>query len=62
MKTITKEQHLKMQKNNCQKGKHKLRENQFGVVFCTICGLLSTSVGNVEKLTDDDKIEIIYVK
>ena len=59
MKTITKE-HLKMLKNNnCQKGKHRLRENQFGVVFCTICGLLSTSVGNVEKLTDDDKIKII---
>ena len=62
MKTITKEQYLKVQKNNYQKGKHRLRENQFGVVFCTICGLLSTAVGNVEKLIDDDKIKIIYVK
>ena len=60
MKIITKEQHLKMQKNNCQKGKHRLRENQFGVVFCTICGLLSTSVGNVEKLMEEDKLKIEY--
>jgi hypothetical protein len=43
----------------CQKGKHKLRENNFGVVFCTRCGLLSTSVGAVEKLTEDDKIKVV---
>lgn len=58
MKTLNKEQYLKVLKNNCQKGKHRLRENQFGVVFCTIYGLLSTSVGNVEKLMKEDKIEI----
>lgn len=38
----------------CQKGKHKLRENQFGIVWCTRCGLLSTSVGSAEKLREDD--------
>jgi hypothetical protein len=38
----------------CQKGKHKLRENQFGIVWCTRCGLLSTSVGSAEKLSEDD--------
>jgi hypothetical protein len=43
----------------CQKGKHKLRENNFGVVFCTRCGLLSASVGAVEKLTEDDKIKVV---
>lgn len=38
----------------CQKGKHKLRENKFGIVWCTRCGLLSTSVGSAEKLSEDD--------
>jgi len=38
----------------CQKGKHKLRENQFGIVWCTRCGLLSTSVGSAEKLSEND--------
>lgn len=42
----------------CKKGKHKLRENKFGIVFCTRCGLLSTSVGNVEKLQENDKLII----
>lgn len=43
----------------CQKGKHKLRENQFGVVWCVRCGLLSTSVGNVDKIKSE---EILIVK
>lgn len=42
----------------CQKGKHKLRENEFGVVWCVRCGLLSTSVGNADKLCEDDKIVV----
>lgn len=42
----------------CSKGKHKLRENQFGIVWCTRCGLLSTSVGSAEILSDDDKIVV----
>jgi hypothetical protein len=46
----------------CSKGKHKLRENDYGIVFCTRCGLLSTSVGNAEKLTEDDKIIVICEK
>lgn len=54
---ITKEQFQKKLKL-CQKGKHKLRENEFGVVFCTVCGLLSTSVGNVPKLKEEDKLVI----
>ena len=58
---ITKEQFQNKLKV-CQKGKHKLRENEFGVVFCTICGLLSTSVGNVPKLKEEDKLIIINDK
>ena len=58
MKHITNDQFVNNLKI-CQKGKHKLRENNFGVVFCTRCGLLSTSVGAVEKLTEDDKIKVV---
>lgn len=54
-KEITQEQFVKGLAI-CSKGKHKLRENNFGVVFCVRCGLLSTSVGNAEKLTADDKV------
>lgn len=53
MKTITKEQFANGLKI-CQKGKHKLRENEFGIVWCVRCGLLSTSVGSAEKLNSDD--------
>lgn len=42
---------------NCKKGKHKLRENNFGVCWCVKCGLLSTSVGASSKL-EEDKIII----
>ncbi len=38
---------------------HKLRENEFGVVFCIRCGLLSTSIGNVPKL---EKHEILKIE
>lgn len=54
-KEITLEQYEKVL-INCKKGKHKLRENDFGVVFCVRCGLLSTSVGGATKLLDEDKI------
>lgn len=42
----------------CKKGKHKLRENKFGVTWCVRCGLLSTSVGGAQTLDDNDKIII----
>jgi len=58
MKHITNDQFVNNLKI-CQKGKHKLRENNFGVVFCVRCGLLSTSVGAVEKLTENDKIKVV---
>lgn len=57
MKTITTEQHQKLVQI-CAKGKHKLRENSFGVVFCVKCGLLSTSVGIVPKILEEDKLLI----
>lgn len=57
MTTITPERHQSMLKI-CAKGKHKLRENSFGVVFCVRCGLLSTSVGIVPKILEEDKLLI----
>lgn len=56
-KIITDEQFINGTKF-CVKSKHKLRENSFGIVWCVKCGLLSTSVGNVPKLSDDDKLII----
>lgn len=41
----------------CNKGKHRLRENNFGVTWCVICGLLSNGE-TPDKLTDDDRILI----
>ena len=43
--------------NQCKK-QHKLRENEFGVVWCIRCGLLSTSIGNANKLEKHEILEI----
>lgn len=59
--TLTAEQHQHRLKQ-CKAGKHKLRENAFGVVWCTNCGLLSTSVGNAKKLEESDKLIIVTNK
>lgn len=42
----------------CKKGKHKLRENKFGVTWCVRCGLLSTTIGTAQLLKEEDKIII----
>lgn len=39
--------------NNCNKRKHKLRENNFGVVWCVNCGMLSNTL-NAQKLNKED--------
>lgn len=39
---------------NCDKGKHKLRDNAFGVTWCVTCGFLSTKPSGI-LLTEDDK-------
>lgn len=41
MRQITREIYNKMLQNNCNKSKHRLRINNFGITWCTICGLLS---------------------
>ena len=50
-----KEQYLKQINNYCQKGKHKLRTNQYGVTWCVRCGLLSNST-NEPLLKEEEKI------
>lgn len=42
----------------CKSGKHKLRENPFGVTWCTRCGLLSNSLG-AAPLEDGDALIIV---
>lgn len=58
MKVINHERYKLLLERYCNKGKHRIRENNFGVCWCTICGLLSS--GDVpDKLVDDDKLLII---
>lgn len=47
----------KMLKNNCDKGKHRLRINPYGVCWCVICGQLSTT-NNAQLLSDGDGLTI----
>ena len=57
MRQISPEQWQKMLANNCNKSKHRLRRNNFGITFCCICGLLSNSV-NEPLATEDEKLLI----
>ena len=34
-------------RDNCEKGKHKLRDNNFGITWCIVCGLLSNKPSNI---------------
>ena len=60
-KSISKEQHLRMLKL-CENGKHKFRENKFGVTWCVVCGLLSTSIGFAKSLVTNDTLIIEKTK
>lgn len=56
---ITKEAHTALKKVHCDKGKHRFRENKFGVTWCVICGQLSyNNLGLVPKLEESDKLII----
>lgn len=56
MTEITSERY-RLSLNACNKDKHKIRENKFGVSFCTRCGRLFTSQGN-KALEENDKLLI----
>lgn len=49
IRNITFEQHQNLLKL-CNKGKHQFRENNFGIIYCIRCGLLSISTNNIQKL------------
>lgn len=34
-------------RDNCSKGKHKLKDNDFGITWCVICGYLSSKPSGV---------------
>ena len=58
-KTILLNEYLKLKKCHCDKGKHKFRENKFGITWCTICGQLSVNnKGLVQPMSEDDKLII----
>ena len=60
MKIVSLEEYSKLKKFHCEKGKHRFRENKFGVTWCTICGLLSTNNFGAIPLEEDDKITILW--
>ena len=49
---MTKE-HFNKLKTNCQSGKHKFRDNNFGVTWCVVCGQLSLKPCGKELKTED---------
>ena len=57
-KVINYEKYRLLLSRSCNIGKHKLRENNFGIVWCVNCGILSS--GDVlGKLEEDDKLLIV---
>lgn len=58
-KIVSTEEHIKLKRCHCDKGKHRFRENKFGITWCVICGLLSiNNLGLVKPLEEDDKLII----
>ena len=54
---MNKKEYLKLVKNRCDKEKHRVRENAFGICWCTICGKL-VQPKDYNKLVEVDKIII----
>lgn len=60
-KIITIDEHNKLKKCHCDKGRHKFRENSFGITWCVICGQLSiNNKGIILPLEENDKLIIKY--
>lgn len=56
---ISLEEHQRLKQYHCDKGKHRFRENKFGITWCVICGQLSVNnQGKVEPLQEEDKLII----
>lgn len=56
-KEISVEVWRRMLKSNCDKGKHRLRMNRYGICWCVICGLLSNT-NNAEPISDGESLLI----
>lgn len=48
-------EYLNLLSKRCNKEKHRIRENSFGICWCTICGKL-VQPKDYKKLTNEDKI------
>ena len=55
---IGREEYVKLLERYCDKGKHHLRVNRYGVTWCTYCGLLSTKVNAADKAQENDRLII----
>ena len=55
MKTVTTKEHFWKLRDKCNQGKHKFRDNSFGVTFCVVCGQISLKPCNIP-LAEEDKI------
>ncbi len=51
---LTKQTYWNM-RSRCSQGKHKFRDNAFGMTWCVVCGQHSTKSSGVE-LKEEDKI------
>lgn len=54
---ITPQEWLILKSRTCDKQKHRLRTNKFGVTWCVICGLLSNT-DNADELKNGDGLLI----
>ena len=57
---MNKEEYLELVSKRCNKDKHRIRENAFGICWCTICGRL-VQPKDYKQLVESDKI-IVYEK
>jgi hypothetical protein len=47
VKVVQTLEHYWKLREQCSKGKHKFRDNNFGVTWCVVCGQHSTSPSNI---------------
>ena len=62
-RVISLDEYRRLKQCHCDKGKHRFRENKFGVTWCVICGQLSiNNRGLIEPLKEEDKLTIKICK
>lgn len=55
-KEISVQDWLILKSRNCDREKHKMRSNKYGVTWCVICGKLGT--GFADTLSDNESLTI----